>query len=197
MSAHAAASTVTPINPSRGRVGMLAFILFEGLFFATFVLAYLFYVGKSPSGPQPREVLGLRPVIFNSICLLSSSGTIALAGRALRRGRLAGFSFWLGLTVLLGIEFLAGTGFEWKRLIFDDGLTIQTSLFGTTYFSLVGFHAAHVTAGLVMLSIILVASLAGHVRQGDAERVEVVSMYWHFVDGVWVAVFTAVYVVGR
>src|SRR5262245_46093594 len=104
MNATAHPATVAAVNLPRGRVGMLAFILFEGLFFATFILAYLFYTGKSPNGPQPREVLGLGPVIVNSICLLSSSATIALAGRALRRGQLTAFTAWLALTVLLGIE---------------------------------------------------------------------------------------------
>jgi cytochrome c oxidase subunit 3/cytochrome o ubiquinol oxidase subunit 3 len=90
-----------------------------------------------------------------------------------------------------------GTGSEWHRLIYEHGLTISTNLFGTTYYSLVGLHAFHVSAGLVMLTIVLVFTLMGRVEQQQSRRVNVLSMYWHFVDAVWVVVFTVVYVIGR
>jgi cytochrome c oxidase subunit 3/cytochrome o ubiquinol oxidase subunit 3 len=101
------------------------------------------------------------------------------------------------LTIFLGGLFMFGTGREWHRLIYEHGLTISTNLFGTTYYSLVGLHAFHVTAGLVMLSIVLLFGLAGRVGQDQIARVGVLSMYWHFVDAVWVVVFTVVYVLGR
>jgi cytochrome c oxidase subunit 3/cytochrome o ubiquinol oxidase subunit 3 len=97
----------------------------------------------------------------------------------------------------LGAVFLAGTFREWRHLIYDEGLTIQTNLFGTTYYSLVGLHAFHVTVGLLALTMVLLFTFLGHLRQHHAERVEVLSMYWHFVDGVWVVVFTVVYIIGR
>ena len=181
----------------RGRVGMLLFILFEAIFFCTFVLAYLFYVGKSTTGPQPAEVLGLGLVVVNTICLLSSSVTIIIAERNLQGGRVRAFGFWLLLTVALGIEFIVGTATEWRGLIFEDGLTISTNLFGTTYFALVGFHAAHVIIGLTLLTTILLLAALGRVQRRDDERVNVVSLYWHFVDGVWIVVFTSVYIIGR
>ena len=103
---------------------------------------------------------------------------------------------WL-LTIVLGGLFLYGTGQEWHRLIYEHGLTISTNLFGTTYYSLVGLHAFHVTVGLVMLLMVAIFDIAGRVGVSQSERIEVLSMYWHFVDAVWVVVFTVVYVLGR
>jgi len=181
--------------PSKGTVGMLSLIAAESAIFLIFVTAYIFYIGKSGTGPTPREVLELP--IFNTICLLSSSVTIHFALLALRRGKQRLFTAWWAATIALGAEFLSGTGMEWKHLIYDKGLTIHTNLFGTTYYSLVGLHASHVTVGLVALSIVLLFALAGRVHEEHAHRCEVLSMYWHFVDAVWVVVFTVVYVVGR
>ncbi len=107
------------------------------------------------------------------------------------------FTLWWLLTIVLGAIFLAGTFREWRHLIYDEGLTIQTNLFGTTYYSLVGLHAFHVTVGLLALAIVLIFALRGDVTKQHAARVEVLSMYWHFVDVVWVVVFTVVYVIGR
>jgi len=181
--------------PDRGKVAMACLIIAESAIFTIFVVAYLFYVGKSLTGPMPSEVLET-PVFF-TICLLSSSLTVHLAGTFLKRGKQGAFlSLWL-LTFVLGGLFLLGTGQEWHRLIYEKGLTISTNLFGTTYYSLVGLHAFHVTAGLVMLLIVLILGLAGRVNRAHTGRIEVLSMYWHFVDAVWVVVFTVVYVLGR
>ena len=181
--------------PSRGRVGMLSFIVAEATIFTIFVVAYLFYLGKSLSGPTPREVLELP--IFSTICLLSSSFTIHLAVDYLRKGRSAAFNMAWGLTLLLGAIFLTSTGLEWRHLIVEKGLTISTNLFGTTYYSLVGLHASHVTGGLVGLIVVMVLALAGKVRAEHTGPVDVLSLYWHFVDAVWVVVFTVVYIIGR
>ena len=183
------------VLPDRGKVAMAALIIAESAIFTIFVVAYLFYIGKSLTGPTPREVL--ETPIFYSICLLSSSITVHLAGSFLERGKQGAFlSLWL-LTLILGGLFLFGTGQEWYRLIYEKGLTISTNLFGTTYYSLVGLHAFHLTAGLVMLLIVLIFGLAGRVNQDQSGRVGVLSMYWHFVDAVWVVVFTVVYILGR
>jgi cytochrome c oxidase subunit III len=183
------------ILPSRGRVGMFCLIAGEAALFTIIVVAYIFYIGKSLSGPMPRQVLEI-PII-TTICLLSSSLTIHLAVRALQRGNIGSFrTFWF-ITLALGAIFLTGTAREWHRLIYEKGLTISTNLFGTTYYSLVGLHAFHVTVGLVGLALVMLLSLAGKVHQTDAEHVDVFSLYWHFVDVVWVVVFTVVYVIGR
>jgi cytochrome c oxidase subunit 3 len=181
--------------PYRGKVGMACLIIAESAIFTIFVVAYLYYAGRSLSGPTPREVL--ETPIFFTICLLSSSLTIHFAEKSLvRGGRGAFLGFWF-LTILLGGLFLFGTGQEWHRLIYEHGLTISTNLFGTTYYSLVGLHAFHVTVGLIMLSIVFLFGLAGRVGSEQSLRVEVLSMYWHFVDAVWVVVFTVVYILGR
>jgi cytochrome c oxidase subunit 3/cytochrome o ubiquinol oxidase subunit 3 len=180
---------------SRGRVGMIGLIVAETSLIGVFVVAYLFYIGKSLHGPYPKEVL--ETPIVGTICLLSSSFTIALAVRAFRGARGAAAVAWLALTILLGGIFLGGTALEWRRLIVLHGLTISTNLFGTTFYSLVGLHAAHVTVGLVLLLVILVCALRGALRPIHAENFELVSWYWHFVDVVWVVVFTVVYGVGR
>ena len=181
--------------PYRGTVGMASLIIAESAIFTIFVIAYLYYVGKSLTGPTPGEVL--ETPIFYTICLLSSSLTIHFAGRSLERDRRGAFLGLWFLTILLGSLFIYGTGHEWRRLIYEHGLRISTNLFGTTYYSLVGLHAVHVTAGLVMLCIVLMFGLAGRVGPHHPARVGVLSMYWHFVDGVWVVVFTVVYVLGR
>jgi cytochrome c oxidase subunit 3 len=181
--------------PYRGKVAMAGLIIAESAIFTIFVVAYLFYVGRSLSGPTPREVL--ETPIFYTICLLSSSLTIHFAGKSLERNKRGTFlGLWV-ITILLGGLFLYGTGQEWHRLIYEHGLTISTNLFGTTYYSLVGLHAFHVTAGLVMLCIVAIFALAGRVGVEQSARVEVLSMYWHFVDAVWVVVFTVVYILGR
>jgi cytochrome c oxidase subunit III len=178
-----------------GRVGMYGLIVAESAIFTIFVVAYLFYVGKSTTGPSPGDVLRA-PIAF-TICLLSSSITVHFAGAALRADRMKAFVLWWSLTIALGAIFLGGTAREWHHLIVDEGLTVATNLFGTTYYSLVGLHAFHVTVGLLALSTVLLFALTGQVRTQHGGRVEVLSLYWHFVDAVWVVVFTVVYVIGR
>jgi cytochrome c oxidase subunit 3 len=180
--------------PSRGRVGMYCLIAAEAAIFTIFVVAYLFYIGKSVSGPQPKDVL--HAPIFYTVCLLASSLTIHAAVRKLVAGNMAAFvRFWV-LTIILGGTFLYGTAREWVNLIFHDGLTVSTNLFGTTYYSLVGLHAFHVTIGLLALILVALFYFTAKLRREHAERLEVLSMYWHFVDAVWIVVFTIVYVVG-
>ncbi|MGD0987341.1 MAG: cytochrome c oxidase subunit 3 [Candidatus Sulfotelmatobacter sp.] len=181
--------------PSRGKVAMAGLIIAESAIFTIFVVAYLFYLGKSITGPTPREVL--ETPIFYTICLLSSSLTIHLAAKSLERDyRRLFLCLWL-LTIALGGLFLYGTAQEWHRLIYERGLTISTNLFGTTYYSLVGLHGFHVTAGLIMLSLVAIFGFMGRVGVSQSDRVAVLAMYWHFVDAVWVVVFTVVYVLGR
>jgi cytochrome c oxidase subunit 3 len=181
--------------PRRGRVGMYSLIAAEAAIFTIFVVAYLFYIGKSLSGPMPRDVLS--PPIFYTVCLLSSSLTIHFAGKSLRGGNVRTFGAWWLLTIILGAIFLYGTASEWHRLIYEDGLTITTNLFGTTYYSLVGLHGFHVVVGLLGLTTVMLFTIFGAVRQEHGERIEVLALYWHFVDAVWVVVFTVVYVIGR
>jgi cytochrome c oxidase subunit 3 len=187
--------SITLQLPSRGRVGMFVLIAAEAAVFTIFVVAYLFYIGKSLTGPRPQDVLAAP--IFYSICLLSSSVTIQQAVKALRQGKVSVFSRWWFATITLGTIFLYGTAIEWHRLIYREGLTISTNLFGTTYYSLVGLHGFHVVVGLLCFTLVLTFALAGGVKQEHAYRVDILSLYWHLVDAVWVVVFTVVYIAGR
>ncbi len=180
---------------AKGRVGMIVLIGAEAAIFTIFVVAYLFYVGRSLTGPVPKEVLSA-PIVY-TICLLSSSLTIHLATKSLLRGSVRSFGILWLTTIALGAAFLYGTATEWHRLIYRDGLTISTNLFGTTYYSLVGLHGFHVVLGLGALSIVMALTLRGNVKSEHAERIDVLSLYWHFVDAIWVVVFTVVYVIGR
>jgi cytochrome c oxidase subunit 3/cytochrome o ubiquinol oxidase subunit 3 len=194
-----------PIVPYRGlsagQWGMIAFLVSEATFFSTLIMVYITYTGADTQpggrgGPTPAEVLSLGLVVGTTICLLSSSATIHFAERALRQGGEADFRFWWTVTIVLGIVFLAGTAYEWRELI-ARGLTVQRNLFGTTYYTLVGFHGAHVTVGVLVMLIVLGLALRRQVTAGNPHGVELVSWYWHFVDGVWIVVFTVVYLVGR
>jgi cytochrome c oxidase subunit 3 len=192
---------VTPIAielkwtlPDRGRVGVLCLIATEFALFTIFVVAYVFYIGKSLTGPTPSRVLELP--IWPTICLLSSSITVGIAERALKSDQLQQFKVWTAVTILLGLEFLRNTAIEWRHLINDFHLTITTNLFGTTFYSLVGLHASHVVLGLTLLLLTLILGLRGDML-GQARRFELLAWYWHFVDAVWVVVFTVVYVIGR
>lgn len=180
---------------SRGIVGMCCLILAEASIFIIFIVAYVYYIGKDLVGPRPHDVLELP--IFTSICLFSSSATVHFAVSALEHGKRALTSLWLAATILLGGIFLAGTAHEWYQLIYREGLTIRTNLFGTTFYSLVGLHASHVIVGLILLTSTLIFSLTGGLTSRHTNRIEVLSLYWHFVDAVWVVVFLVVYVLGR
>src|ERR1700722_7727081 len=181
--------------PSRSRIGMTALIVGESAIFTIFVVAYVFYMGKSLSGPTPAQVLEVP--ILATICLLSSSITIWRAEKAIEDDRMGSFTVWLGATIALAAAFLTSTALEWKKLIYQDGLTISTNLFGTTFYSLVWLHATHVVVGLFLLTSVFIFSLFGWVDSRQSERFGVLALYWHFVDAVWIVVFTVVYLIGR
>jgi cytochrome c oxidase subunit III len=181
--------------PYRGTVGMIAMIIAESAIFLIFVVAYIYYIGKSLSGPTPKQVLEI-PYLA-TVALLSSSFTAHAAVSALRKSKVGGCAMWLGATIVLALVFLGYTAEEWYELIYHFGLTIRTNLFGTTFYSLVGLHATHVVVGLIMLTVALIAALRKAMNEHHAEKLEVLSLYWHFVDAVWVVVFTVVYVLGR
>ena len=181
--------------PEKGKVGMICLIVAEAAIFIIFVLAYVFYIGKSLSGPTPAEVLKLP--VFATVCLLSSSITVHFAVSALEKNATRRCTWWLAATVLLGGLFLVDTAREWHELIYEYGLTIRTNLFGTTFYSLVGLHASHVVVGLCLLGLVMLFGLLGKLDHRQAHRLDVLSYYWHFVDAVWVVVFLVVYVLGR
>src|SRR5262245_47549831 len=183
------------LNQSRRKVALLALILTETTLFSIFVAAYVYYIGRSLTGPYPRDVLRL-PIIA-TICLLSSSVTIILAERAFTRDNLSGFRFWWSITIVLGLIFISSTAREWHELISKHGMKLSINIFATTYYSLVRLHASHVIVGLILLMTVMVISLRRYLNRRHAEHLQMISWYWHFVDAVWVVVFTLVYVIGR
>jgi cytochrome c oxidase subunit III len=189
-----------PIVPeqtlSPGQWGIVSFLVSEVALFGTLIVTYLFYLGKDLVGPTP-EVLSLSLVLCTTTCLLLSSGTVHVAEKALHRGNQGGFLLWWFATIVLGVLFLAGTAYEWYGLIVDKGLTISRNLFGTTFYTLVGLHAIHVTGGVTIMLIVFVLALRRQVTTANRAGVGLVAWYWHFVDVVWVVVFTVVYLVGR
>jgi len=200
MSDVAAISTaIDPIaeHHRRGKVGVICFLCTEAAFFSTLIVAYIKFIGQSTEGPTPATSLGLPLAIANSFFLLTSSATMFAAERGIGRGSMAAFHRWIAATILLGVAFLVTTGAEWKHLIFDDGLTISRNLFGTTYFTLLGFHAAHVTMGLTAMLILSATAARMSPMKRAAGLAELLAWYWHFVDGVWVVIFAVVYVFGR
>jgi len=184
---------------SPGQWGLLSFLLSEAALFSTLIVAYLMFDGQDArpgglGGPKAVEVLSLGLAAVTTACLLTSSVTVHCAERALRVGRVARSAVFCSATLLLGCGFLAGTAHEWRGLVDSEGLTITRNLLGTTFFTLVGLHAVHVSAGLTALATCLILlptrGQAGNFRDG----VGLVAWYWHFVDVVWIVVFLVVYV---
>ncbi|HEY2883464.1 MAG TPA: heme-copper oxidase subunit III [Pirellulales bacterium] len=182
------------------KVGMLAFLLSEVAFFSTLITTYVVFLRESKDGhPNPAEVFnGDWPLVLTATgCLLASSVAIHFAERAFSSSNRAGFLGWWSLTIALGATFLACTAKEWYELITRYGLTVARNMFGSSYFTLVGFHAAHVTVGLILLSIMLALGWRRKISPEHKTGIEVVSWYWHFVDVVWIFVFSLVYIIGR
>jgi cytochrome c oxidase subunit 3/cytochrome o ubiquinol oxidase subunit 3 len=175
--------------------GMACFLLSEVAFFSTLIVTYVAFMGSDVVGPTPGQALTLPIVIISTLCLLSSSVVIHAAERALERNEPKVFCLFLAITIGLGIAFLTFTGIEWHDLIFNKQLTISRNLFGSTYYTLVGFHAFHVTVGVIVMLIVLSLAMAREITSKERAGVRLVGWYWHFVDAVWVVVFFVVYIV--
>jgi len=168
------------------------FIASESIFFVMLILAYVNFHGSVTDGPTAANSLNPYQMGAFSLFLFASSFTVWLAGKSLKNRNHTMLKVWLLVTILLGITFICGTLLEWKGLI-DQNITISRNVFGTTFFTLTGFHGFHVSAGLIMLSLVLAFALAGDFKGPKSDAVECVSLYWHFVDGVWVVVFSVIY----
>ncbi len=169
------------------------FVASESIFFVMLILAYInFHVHGPFDGPSARTSLNPITTGIFSLFLLASSFTIWLAGRSLKKKNHFMLKFWILVTILLGATFIFGQGLEWFGLI-KKGIWLPRNVFATTFFTLTGFHGFHVCAGLIMLSTLLGLALAGDFKGPRSEGVEVVSIYWHFVDGVWIVVFSVIY----
>jgi cytochrome c oxidase subunit 3/cytochrome o ubiquinol oxidase subunit 3 len=177
--------------------GMAAFLVSEASLFSTLLVTYMTFWGQDKVGPTPREALSLPLALANTACLLASSAVIHVALKRIEAGKTREFlMFWAGV-IVLGVLFLLGTAYEWRELIETHHLTISRNMFGTTYYTLVGFHALHVTIGVVTMIAVAALVSSGEITSSQRAGAELTAWYWHFVDAVWIAVFSVVYLIGR
>jgi len=185
---------VTNTGISNEKLAMWCFLASECMLFGALISAYLLYRGKSVSGPTPHQLFDIPFTSVSSFVLLMSSLTMVLALAAIQRNDHRRLRMWLLATALLGTTFIAGQIYEFTSFI-REGLTIKTNLFGSSFFVLTGFHGVHVTLGIVMLLSLWSLSLRGKLGSDRTEAVEIAGLYWHFVDVVWIVIFTVVYLI--
>lgn len=174
------------------KVAMWAFLGSECLFFGTLISTYMLYRGRSIVGPYPQQVFNIPYTSVSSFVLLMSSLTMVLALGAIQRGDIRRFRIWIMATALLGCTFVGGQVFEFTDF-YHQGLTLQKNLFGSSFFTLTGFHGLHVSLGILMLLSLFIMSRQGRITKENALTVELIGLYWHFVDIVWIIIFTVVY----
>src|SRR3990172_4590974 len=195
--AHAAAAEhhrETSTGLDNRKLLMWFFLASDCLFFGSFIAAYLIYRDRNVVGPYQHELYDIPFTSVSSFVLLMSSLTMVLALAAIQHGNLRAMRVWLIATALLGLTFLSGQAFEFTEF-WREGLHLDTNLFGTTFFVLTGFHGAHVSVGVLILASLVVASAQGRLTQEHALTVELAGLYWHFVDIVWIVIFTLVYLI--
>ncbi|PYP73584.1 MAG: cytochrome oxidase subunit III [Gemmatimonadetes bacterium] len=190
----AAATHRTSMGLDSRKMAFWAFIGSECLLFGSLISTYLVYKGRSVVGPYPHDILNIPFTSVSTFDLLMSSLMMVLALAAVQRGDLKWAKVWLVATALLGIFFLSGQVYEFTSFV-REGLTLQTNLFGATFFVLTGTHGAHVTVGVVWLLTLWVRALQGQLTAANAVTVEICGLYWHFVDVIWIVIFTVVYLI--
>ena len=166
------------------------------MLFGTLIATYLSYEGKSVVGPTPQEILNIPLTSVSTFVLLMSSLAMVLALAAVMRGDTRYSKVWLATTAVLGAVFLVFQAFEFRQFV-DEGLKISTNLFGSTFFVLTGCHGLHVLVGVIWLATLLIMSACGKLGPEKAMNVEIAGLYWHFVDVVWIVIFTVVYLIQR
>jgi heme/copper-type cytochrome/quinol oxidase subunit 1/heme/copper-type cytochrome/quinol oxidase subunit 3 len=176
------------------KLAMWTFLGSECFFFGTLIATYLAYKGRNVVGPHPHEILNIPLTTLSTFDLLMSSLLMVLALSAAQRGDRTQTRLWLAGTVLFGVIFLGFQAWEFTEFV-HEGLTLQTNLFGSTFFTLTGFHGGHVAIGVTWLTTLLILDLRGRLTVADALKVEIAGLYWHFVDIVWIAIFTLVYLI--
>jgi cytochrome c oxidase subunit III len=174
------------------KLGFWVFIGSETLFFGTFIAAYLIYVPGNLVPPHPPDILDIPLTTLSTFVLLMSSLAMVLALNAVQQDNRRGSLFWLMMVVAMGMVFLGFQAYEFTHF-YHEGLTLQSNIFGTTFFILTGFHGAHVTVGVIWLLILWLQTYAGRIKSKDALKVEIAGLYWHFVDVVWIVIFMLVY----
>ena len=177
--------------PNR-KILMWAFIGSECMLFGSLIIVYMVYRGKSLVGPYPADLLNIPFITVTTFVLLMSSLMMVLALSAVQRGDMKWGKIWLFMTALLGLVFLGGQVYEFSHFV-HEGLTLKTNLFGGSFFLLTGTHGAHVAVGVIWLLSLVFMAQRGRLTQANAETVEIAGLYWHFVDVVWIVLFTLIY----
>ncbi|MEJ2185445.1 MAG: cytochrome c oxidase subunit 3 [Gemmatimonadota bacterium] len=190
--AQAAAHPPTATGLPTLKVGFWTFLGSETLFFGALISTFLVYKHGSVAGPYAQQVINIPLTSFSTFVLLMSSLCMVLALAAVQHDNRKGALLWLFMTALLGATFLGCQAYEFTAF-YHEGLTLQSNLLGSTFFVLTGFHGAHVTMGVIWLMTLWFQTLSGRIGSGDALKVEVAGLYWHFVDIVWIVIFTVVY----
>jgi heme/copper-type cytochrome/quinol oxidase subunit 3 len=175
------------------KLGMWLFLATEVMFFGGLIAAFVHYKVRNPS-PTETALLDVTLVGINTFVLLTSSLTVVLGLSAIRRGERGKLTAYLALTIFLGLAFLGGQGNEFAAL-YREGLTLTSSLFGSSFFTLTGFHGLHVLIGVLWAGSTLAKALRGGYSADDNIGVEVFGLYWHFVDIVWIVLFTIIYLI--
>ena len=191
---HTAATNTGVSNP---KLAIWLFLSSEALFFGAFIATYFLYRGRDPQflgGPTPHDLLNIPFTSVTSFVLLMSSLTMVLALAAIQRGDERRLRIWLLATAFFGLLFVGGQVFEFTEF-YREGLSLSSNLFGTTFFTLTGLHGAHVTVGIIWLLMLWGRSVQGRLEPGKHEAIEIAGLYWHFVDVVWIVIFTAIYLV--
>jgi heme/copper-type cytochrome/quinol oxidase subunit 3 len=173
---------------------MWMFLGSDCMLFGGLITTYLVYKGKSASGPTPHEIFDIPFTSVSTFVLLMSSLAMVLALAEIQRGNMRGMRVWLTATAALGMVFLSGQFYEFTSFV-HEGLTISTNLFGSSFYTLTGFHGTHVSVGVLWLLSIVAMSLMGKITPASALSVEIAGLYWHFVDVVWIVIFTVVYLI--
>jgi len=177
---------------SNTKLAMWLFLGSECLLFGGLISTYLLYRGSTQGGPAPEDVFDIPFTSVSSFVLLMSSLTMVLAVSSIARGDEQRCRLWLVTTAVLGATFVGGQVYEFTAF-YREGLGFTTSLFSSSFFTLTGFHGVHVTVGIIMLLVLYAMSLRGKIGPARAEAVEIIGLYWHFVDIVWIVIFTLVY----
>jgi cytochrome c oxidase subunit 3/cytochrome o ubiquinol oxidase subunit 3 len=177
------------------KMGMWAFLGSDCMFFGSLIGTYLAYKGKSLSGPGPHDVFDIPLTSYSAALLLASSLTMVLALANLQHNRVKSAARWLLVTALLGLHFVLNQVYEFTTFVLHHDLKLSTNLFGSSFFVLTGFHGAHVTGGVIWLLILVGLAWRGQLDVRDYTKVEIAGLYWHFVDIVWIAIFTVIYLI--
>jgi heme/copper-type cytochrome/quinol oxidase subunit 3 len=188
-----AEATTTGLN--HRKILMWAFLASECMFFATLISTYMVYRHHSLVPPYPEDIISIPVTSVSTFVLLTSSLAMVLALAALQRGDIKRAKLWILATAGFGTTFLMFQVYEFNQF-FHEGLSPKTNIFGSTFFTLTGTHGAHVTIGVIWLISLFFATVKGKLKQENSLSLEIAGLYWHFVDIVWIVIFTLVYLIG-